>query len=159
MVKNVKAKLYILIFAWCAYLGVCPQAGAVETAGAQAQEVKSPTLVSKEKPATEVKMVTKTLVGEISARGPNGIAVVYKKDEVKRSSNEIWFPYENEIEIELIGYKAKTDIGEGDSIRVTYDEAEDGSKRVLTGIRLLKKKPPEEEVPEEEEEAEESGDT
>ena|SRR3989338_4833485 len=152
MVKNVKAKLYILIFAWCAYLGVCPRAGAVETAGAQAQEVKSSTLVSKEKPATEVKTVTKTLVGEISARGPNGIAVVYKKDEAKRSSSETWFPYEDEIE--LIGYKTKTDIGEGDSIRVTYDEAEDGSKRVLTGIRLLKKKPPEKEVSEESEEEE-----
>jgi hypothetical protein len=38
------------------------------------------------------------------------------------------------------------EITEGDTVTVTYDEAEDVSKRVLTGIRLLKKKPPEEEA-------------
>jgi hypothetical protein len=115
-------------------------------------------LVSREKPADEIKMVTKTVSGEISARGPNGIALVYEKDDVKRSSKEMWFPYEGEVK--LIGYKEKMDIGEGDSVTVTYDEAENSSKRTLTGIRLLKKKPPEEEIPEgeeEEAEAEESG--
>ncbi len=130
----------------------CPQAIAAE-ASKPAEEAAPKVLVSKENVQEEkLKMVTKTLSGEISARGPNGIALEYARDEVEGSSKEMWFPYE--AEVKLIGYKAKTDITAGDQVAVTYNEAEDGSKRVLTGIRLLKKKPPEEE-----EEAEENGDS
>jgi hypothetical protein len=127
------------------------------TASGQAQEeaAASRALMSKEKAvkekgADEVKMKTKTMSGEVSARGPSGIAVVYEKDKVKHSSKEMWFPYDLEVKIKLTGYKEKTDITEGDTVVITYDEAEDGSKKILTGIRLLKKKPQEEEVMEEE---------
>lgn len=111
--------------------------------------------VSKEDVGKKVKMVTKTLSGKIGARGPNGIAVVYEKDEAKRSSKEMWFPYEGEVR--LTGYETKADIGEEDLVTVTYNEAEDGSKRVLTGIKLDKKyePPPEEEEADEEEEGNE----
>ncbi|MBI4430480.1 MAG: hypothetical protein HY587_02065 [Candidatus Omnitrophica bacterium] len=98
----------------------------------------------------EIEMKTKTLSGEVSARGPSGIALVYEKNDKKRASKEMWFPYE--VEIELAGYKGKSEIAEGDMVTVTYDEAEDGSKRILTGIKLDKKYDP----PKEEDEGEES---
>lgn len=129
---------FFMILAWWAFL-MCPQAIAAE-APKPAVEAALKVLVSTEKLPGKVAMVTKTLSGEISARGPNGIALEYAKDEVEGTSKEIWFPYE--VEIKLTGYKAKTDIAAGDQVTVTYDEAEDGSKLVLTGIRLLKKQPP-----------------
>lgn len=124
------------IFAWLAFL-VCPQAIAAE-APKPAVEAAPKVLVSKEV-QQKVNMVTKTISGEISAWGPNGIALEYAKDDIEGSAEEIWLPYE--AEPKLIGYKVKADIAAGDQVTVTYDEAEDGSKRILTGIRLLKKKP------------------
>ncbi len=129
---------FFMILAWWALLA-CPQAIAAE-APKPAEEAAPKVLVSTEKLQGKVAMVTKTLSGEISALGPNGIALEYAKDEVEGTSKEIWFPYE--VEIKLTGYKAKTDIAAGDQVTVTYDEAEDGSKLMLTGIRLLKKQPP-----------------
>ncbi len=104
-------------------------------------------LASKAEPLqkAEIEMVTKTINGEVSAKGPSGIALVYEKNEKKRSSKEMWFPFE--LDLKLDGYQAVKDIQEGDMVKVTYEEAEDGSKRVLKGIRLEKKKPVEEEKP------------
>jgi len=114
-------------------------------------------LTSKEVATTSsgIKLLTKTLSGEIGARGANGIALVYEKDEKKRSSKEMWFPYDGEPK--FVGYKSKADVGEGDQVSVTYEEAEDGSKRILTGIKLDKKYEPPKEEDEVEEEMESDG--
>lgn len=111
-------------------------------------------LVSKEEipPSPEpVKMVMKTFSGEVSAKGPNGIAIVYEKNAEERWSKEYWFPFEDEIK--LLGYRSLKDISEGDKVTVGYEEAEDGSQRILKRIALSKKAPREiEEQPEPEEE-------
>lgn len=113
-------------------------------------------LVSKE--AKEVEIISKELQGRVSARGPNGLALEFGRDVTKRSSQEIWFPYVTDIKLQ--GYKSLQEIEEGDTILAVYEEAEDMSKRTLTGIRLIQKKPPEEEeTSEEEEDGAETGKT
>lgn len=113
-------------------------------------------LVSKE--AKEVEIISKELQGRVSARGPNGLALEFGRDVTKRSSQEIWFPYVTDIKLQ--GYKSLQEIEEGDTILAVYEEAEDMSKRTLTGVRLLMKKPPEEEeASEEEEDGAETGET
>lgn len=113
----------------------------------QAKAMMKETLVSKTEP--EIKMIEKTMSGEVSAKGPNGVAVVYEKDLKKRASFEMYFPFESNTT--LTGYESKADIQEGDSVLATYEEAEDGSKRILLDLKLMKKKPAEvEEIDEEE---------
>jgi len=98
----------------------------------------------------ERKVETKTISGEISARNLNGIALVYAKNTKKRSSREMWLPYDSELK--LVGYESKANVGEGDYVRATYDEMVDEGRRVLTGIELVKKfEPPAEEVEKDEE--------
>lgn len=104
---------------------------------------EKPVETKEEPPAEKKKMVTKTISGEVGAKGANGIALVYEKNERKRSSKEMWFPFETELKLER--YKSKADISDGDSVKLTYEEAEDGSKRVLKGITLQKKAPKEDE--------------
>jgi hypothetical protein len=133
------------------------------TASGQAQEeaAASRALMTKEKEPQqkgqdEVKMQTKTLSGEISARGPSGIALVYETDMAKRVSKEMWFPFEKPVKFN--GYKDSSEISEGDRVTVTYVEAEDKSIRILTAVRLNKKaKPPQEEQIEDPEEKPEAG--
>ena len=98
----------------------------------------------------EKKIETKIISGEIGARGPSGIALVYATNTKTRISTEMWFPYDSELK--LVGYESKANVGEGDYVRATYDEMVDEGRRVLTGIELVKKfEPPAEEVEKDEE--------
>ena len=87
------------------------------------------------------KLIDRILSGEVGAKSPNGFDLVYKRDEVKRSSKSVWFPFE--AQMDLMGYKSVNDIEEGDHVRASYVEAEDNSLRVLKGIMLLNKAPKE----------------
>lgn len=96
-------------------------------------------LVSKEvrgASVAEVKMVTKTMSGEVGAISGSGLAFIYEKEAM--SESEIWFPFQEELE--LRGYKNTREIEAGDRILIKYDEAEDQSKRLLKGIKLERKK-------------------
>lgn len=146
---------FMILACWA--LLVCPQVIAAE-APKPAVQAAPKVLVSKEEVRGEVKMVTKTLSGEVSAVGASGLALVYAIDSKSAASMEMWFPFESEIK--LSGYKSKKEIKEGDLISVTYEEALDKSGRRLTGVTFKGKKPvpvqeelPEEEEPEEAEEA------
>lgn len=149
--KTLKNSLSILIFAWCAF---CPQAGAVETADhGGGVDAKPRALMSKEKAAVEeIKMVTKTLSGEIGAVGPSGIALVYEKDEAQGTEKEMFLPFEDDVK--LTRYNSRKDMGAGDKVTLTYDEHEDGSRRLLKAVTLLRKAP-KEPLPSEEEEVDE----
>lgn len=99
----------------------------------------------------EVKMLPKTMEGTVSARNFNGLALTYKTDKAEAASFELWLPYEPKMKFSG-GYKSSKDVGEGDKVRVFYDEAEDQSKKLVTGVQLLKRKPKEEELVSTEEE-------
>lgn len=98
-------------------------------------------LISAEKKNEEVKMVTKTLLGEVSGHGYNGIAVMFGEDAARGVAQEAWFNYEDDMKIE--GYQSKKEIEDGDSVEVAYEQPEQGGAKVLKQIRLLKKRPPE----------------
>ncbi|GEM_PF-6249956 len=109
-----------------------------------------PATIPSSNTAEPVKMVMRTVSGQVSAKSSTGIAVVYERDEEKRSSKEYWFPFEEEIK--LLGYRTLQDIQERDTVTVAFEEAEDGSQRTLKRIALSKKAPREiEERPENEE--------
>ncbi len=87
----------------------------------------------------EVVMIEKTIKGQISGRGTNGIAIVYEKNSDKKTAKEMWFPFSDAIELQ--GYKVRTEIKEGDEVSIGYEEAGDGSVRVLKSISNLNPKP------------------
>lgn len=92
---------------------------------------------------TKKQMFTKNISGQISARGPMGIALEFEKNKEERSAREMYFPYEQELKLD--GYKTKMEIQEGDRVTVTYEEAEDESQRLLKAIKFDHRKPAEEE--------------
>ncbi len=85
----------------------------------------------------EIVMIDKTISGQISGRGTNGVAIVYEKNQDKKSAKEMWFPFSDAIELQ--GYKVRTDIKEGDEVDINYEEADDESIRVLKSISLTKR--------------------
>ncbi len=68
-----------------------------------------------------------------------GIAVEYAVNK-KEGSQEIWFNYVEGMK--LIGVKAASEFGEGDTVEVVYTEAP-GNLRRVKGIVLIQKKPKE----------------
>lgn len=91
--------------------------------------------------ANNLRMASKTLRGVVSARGPNGIALEFEKNEQEKAAREYWFPYEPGMK--LGRYKSAEDIQEGDTVTVSYEESEDRSRRVLKMIELERRKPKE----------------
>jgi hypothetical protein len=85
--------------------------------------------------------VTKVITSEVSAKGTNGISVLSAKNEKEKSSSDMWFSFEPELKFS--GYASAGDIGTGDLVKVTYEDAKDGSSRKLKEVALEKKKPEE----------------
>lgn len=86
-----------------------------------------------------VKMVVKTISGAVSGHGYNGLAVTYNEDTKRGIAYEAWFNYEDDLKIG--GYRSKKEIEDGDSVEITYELPQQGGKKVLKQIRLLKKRP------------------
>jgi len=107
-------------------------------------EAARETAVSQEPVAEQV---TKTMYGEVSGHGFNGLAVTYNQDAKRGIGYEAWFNYEDDTKFS--GYKEKKEIEDGDTVEVTYEQPEQDGKKILKQVRLLKKRPPEVEVDEE----------
>ncbi len=80
----------------------------------------------------EVVMLDKTVSGEITGRGSNGIALAYDRNPDQETAKEMWFPFAESIQLK--GYKERREIKEGDHVKVFYQEADNGSSRVLRAI-------------------------
>ena len=87
-----------------------------------------PVLVSKEGSPKQggPKMILKTVSGRVGAKGPNGLSLVAETKEAQGYSAEIWFNFGESFKL--------SSVQEGDGITIVYEQAEDGSKRVVKKI-------------------------
>ncbi len=123
-----------------------------KTASAPQKVKSSKVLIKRGLAPAEKGAKRKKLRGQVGAKNMNGMAVVFEKDDVKRSSKEMWFPFGDETY--LADYETLDDVQEGDEVSVTYDESAEGVVQ-LKGISLVRKAPVEAEQYDPEAEAEE----
>jgi len=89
----------------------------------------------------EIRMVPRTLMGQVSAASSNGVAVVVERDLVKGRERELWFPVGPDVK--RVGIRDLKGLNPGDLIEVMYLEAEDQSRRIATRITFLAPAAPE----------------
>ncbi len=130
-----------------------PKSGALKPSASTARKAKSPAggaektapgnmLVSKEAAPVsgeQVEMVARSIHGEVGAKNSAGMAIVYEKDPSKGSEKEIWLSFGPGLAVS--GVKTLAELEMGDTVIALYDEASDGSKRVLRRLTLLQKHP------------------
>ncbi|MFH1799908.1 MAG: hypothetical protein ABH891_03525 [Candidatus Omnitrophota bacterium] len=93
--------------------------------------------------------VQKKIDGEIGLVIKAGMNVEF--DRKASTSNDLWIEFTKGIKAEGVG--ALSEFLPGDKVRVTYEEAKDGSRRAVRSIKLLKRKTEEEKKREAEAEA------
>lgn len=113
-------------------------------------ESSAKTLVSRN-PNTrpgEIQAVNKSMIAEIGTIGASGVALIYKRDDQKDGSFEMWFSLNRESINILQNFEI------GDIVRADYKEASDGSARILRSVSLLERQEKAEEVKKSDEKAE-----
>jgi hypothetical protein len=133
---------YVSAFLTAAFL-LFSLAFGLPQAAAEAQSNKpkaSQVLIANGLRPADAGMTRKRVRGEIGAKNANGLALVFDKDDVKRSSKEIWLPFEDEMYLEQ--YDSLASLEEGDTVTAIFDEDETGEGgRKLRGIVFERKAP------------------
>jgi hypothetical protein len=123
----------------------------------QAKKNNGPKFYFRKKTKEEEELETEiiTVQGKLSARGTNGVSIETHVDKKKGVSSDQWLQYREGMKIS--GVKKLADFHEGDIVEVTYKVAKDGSKRLMTGLKLVRRASPEPELTEEDSGALRSG--
>lgn len=97
--------------------------------------ILSPSSTQAEAPS-DVRMLSKSIHGQVGARTSQGFALITQTDS--QEENEMWLPFQQAIQF-IGGYSKPADLAAGDRVMVGYEESQDGTKRILKSITLIKK--------------------